>query len=142
MRQIVSAVIMMCALFVVGCSDFGVNIPDEATPFTPPEIYRQWWLDIEGCAQRYGDFNAIRWFKVPDSYLFSSAGYKSESIAAQTYFKSNVIIVRESYLLVAPIIRHEMLHILVPVKGHPRQYFRSECAKVLINNWPDDGTDN
>jgi hypothetical protein len=103
-------------------------LPDGTTPFTPPSYYTTWWAMTTACSGVTGNPQDLHWFVVPSgtSIVLDGAqlsGYWSEA--------SNRIVLRDDATNDGAVVRHEMLHALIRVGGHPRQYFVDRCGGTV-----------
>ena len=116
---------------LVACTDlFAPAFPSEAIAFVPPLQYRTWWRMTESCAGISRNFDAVRWFRVPQSAL-------PENIAARWYIDGNRIVLSSDVVRDGGMVRHEMLHVLLGrfnIRGHPHEYFVSRCGAVVACN--------
>ena len=103
-------------------------LPDGTTPFTPPSYYTTWWAMTTACSGVTGNLADIHWYVVPSgtSLILDGAqlsGYWSEA--------SNRIVLRDDARSDGAVVRHEMLHALIRVGGHPRNYFVDRCGGTV-----------
>jgi hypothetical protein len=103
-------------------------LPDGTTPFTPPSYYTTWWAMTQACSGITGNLQDVHWFVVPSgtSIILDGAqlsGYWSEA--------SNRIVLRDDATNDGAVVRHEMLHALIRVGGHPRPYFVDRCGGTV-----------
>jgi hypothetical protein len=92
---------------------------------TPPAIYARWWAMTEACSGRTGDFAAVRWFRVPGASVVKSDG---SHVGGFYQSRGDFIVVSDDLSAYDAGVRHEMLHALLGVPGHPRQQFLGSCA--------------
>lgn len=112
---------------VIGCSWITAPLPPNAERFAPPAIYTRWWAMTEACSGHSGDLAALRWYRAPGFVLTVN-----EQDAAGYYnFSENRIVLAEAYLDDGAAVRHEMLHALLRVPGHPRAQFLGACASLV-----------
>ena len=81
----------------------------------------------EACSQRSGDLGAIRWYRVPGSE-FTRDG---RPVAGYAYRYANRVVIAEASIEQGPMVRHEMLHMILREGGHPRSQFLDACASVV-----------
>ena len=104
-------------------------LPAGGVQFEAPPIFSSWWKKVEACSGRSGSLSLIQWYVVPGvrsiSYgtLIDVGGY--------TEIGTHRIVLAGEGQMVGPIVRHEMLHELLQVSGHPRRYFLEQCTGVL-----------
>ena len=100
-RRAVTAVLL--ALGITGC-DSPFEVADPA-PLDPLPQYSEWWVELESCVGREGDFADIRW-------------YEGESIVVQhreaygVWLAPDVIVMKRFYVTSQSAVKHEMLHYL------------------------------
>jgi hypothetical protein len=101
-------------------------LPD-ATRFTPPAVYARWWQLTESCSGRTASFDAVHWYRVPGRLVPFFGGFV-EGFWAQ---RGNRIVLADSVRELGATVRHEMLHALVQLPGHPEEFFVGRCAAIL-----------
>jgi hypothetical protein len=121
--------IVALAGLAVGCSDiFGPRLPGEAMLLDPiPPEFDGWWALAERCSGVQGDFEAVRWYIVPDATTIPG----SDGAAGQYHSGKHRIVVAESSVRNGYTVRHEMLHALLRGGGHPRALFLEQCGGVV-----------
>ena len=82
----------------------------------------------ETCAARQGDFDEVRWYKVPGSAVLLNG----ESVSSYWSQKGRFIVVPDSLTDAGSLVRHEMLHAILNNAGHPRAYFLNSCAGIVL----------
>jgi len=104
-------------------------LPDGAVRFEPPSVYRLWWAMTQECSTRRGAFESVDWYVVPGARSLEVEGKRVDA-----YWTSpgNTIVLAEDAVLDASLVRHEMLHSLERVAGHPRDYFLGSCGGVVV----------
>ena len=116
-----------CAATVaVACTDLTYPLPDGAIQWTPPARFALWWRMTESCSGRQGDLRAVRWYVVPNA---TSIDVDGQQVHGETI--GNRIVLADSHRLDGPLVRHEMLHALLGVGGHPRDAFLVACNDVV-----------
>ncbi len=112
---------------MAGCT-WPTELPSSARPMDVPAIYARWWAMTEACSGRSADLASIRWYRVPGGSIPNRGttvlGYYSPS--------EHEIVVSDSLVDNGAGIRHEMLHALLNVDGHPRSQFLGACADVVV----------
>ncbi len=104
-------------------------LPTGAVRFDPPAVYATWWQMVQSCSSNHGELSAVSWYQVPGTPTIpfegggSVGGYWSEA--------SNEIVLAGASTLDGGLVRHEMLHALVRVPGHPRAEFLAACAGTV-----------
>jgi hypothetical protein len=81
----------------------------------------------ESCSGRQGDFRAIRWYIMPNASTFDLDG---RQVVGAT-IGHNRIVLADEHRLNGSVVRHEMLHALLDVSGHPRDAFQVTCGGVV-----------
>jgi hypothetical protein len=104
-------------------------LPVGAVAYAPdPNLVAIWWSQVEGCSGLRGDVNAIRWYIVPDAGTFEWD--HSEAIGLYQEH-GNRIVLASAYAFRDRNVRHEMLHALIKLPGHPPEYFKVKCAGLV-----------
>ncbi len=101
-------------LLLLGCLD--TFAPQGAMPYTPPAVYRDWWVEIEACAQLTGDFDQIDWYEVPGD-RYACPAYTNG--CAGWWQPPHTIYMAETRLSDRRLVEHEMLHDLLQRSDHP-----------------------
>lgn len=112
---------------VLACRSATPPLPSDAVSFSPPAIYTRWWAMTEACSGHTGDLSALRWYRSPSSAVFVDG----ESVNGYWTSDGNRIVLAEESVDNGSDVRHEMLHALLEVRGHPRAQFLGSCASVL-----------
>lgn len=97
--------------------------PDEKIYIEPkdiPEIYPQWWAEMEKCAGRRKDFSKVKWYKYPGDFLpCKDSKERCDYLARNNLYIfgeynqwRNEIYMAEGSLLIRKHVGHEMLHAL------------------------------
>lgn len=129
LRRDLTIVACLSAAFAGACREIvDPPLPDGTQTFTPPSYYTTWWAMTSACSGVSGDLAAVQWYVVPagTSLVLDGAqlsGYWSEA--------SNRIVLRDDARSDGAVVRHEMLHALIRVGGHPRQYFIDRCGGTV-----------
>jgi hypothetical protein len=115
---------IVLAVAASACGLWRSMIPPGASQFRAPPVYSRWWSETEACSGLTEDLQAIRWFSVP-----GVAALHVGEADALAYWnrRSNVIVVADSQSGNGSIVRHEMLHALLGINGHPRAQFLGRC---------------
>lgn len=96
---------------------------DGAEPFQPPAIYKDWWVTVEACSGTTGDFSAVRWY--------TKEMLRSPTNVATSDYVLQSVVLTPAVVMDAMAVRHEMLHLLIRVPGHPPEYFNSRCGAFV-----------
>jgi len=115
---------------LVACADV-VGPPSGAVRFTPSVRYRGWWALVEACSGRRADFDAVHWYVLPNEASFQLEG---QTVNGAFFPAGNEIVLGDGEQLDGLLVRHEMLHALLPrnTPGHPREYFLGRCGDVVV----------
>lgn len=106
----------------------GPRLPAGAQRFTPPPVYARWWELTEECSGRTGRMSDVTWYVVPDANEIESSSGPADGI---WYSHVNDIVFARDANMQGDIVRHEMLHALLGVRGHPRDAFLGRCRGVV-----------
>lgn len=126
MRSLASLV-ALAALLLASCTS--VTAPafpeDELVPYEPLPQYAQWWAQLEECSGVTGELDAISWY--------SGEGFPIQ-VGDRLYYgiwwqEGNRIAVQDPED--GPTVRHEMLHALLGVVGHPPEMFVARCGSLV-----------
>ena len=120
-------VVFMVVCGLAACSLITGPLPPGAERFAPPDVYARWWAMTEACSGRSGDMRDVDWYRVPGSRFM----HDGQSVPAY-WSSSNRIVLAERVIEHGPMVRHEMLHALLHVRGHPRSQFLAACASLVI----------
>jgi len=123
------ALVCACtAAMSIACSELTAPLPSGAIEWTPPARFALWWQMTESCSGRQGDLRAIRWYVVPNVSSIDVDGEKVQGVT----FGTDRIVLAEPYRLDGSLVRHEMLHALLRVGGHPRDAFLAACDGIVV----------
>jgi hypothetical protein len=117
--------VVVCGL--VACDLITAPLPPNAVRFVPPAVYARWWAMTEACSGRSGDLGAVDWFRVPGSQF----NLGEQPVSGYWSRNANRIVLAEEGIEEGDIVRHEMLHALLRVAGHPRSQFLGSCASLV-----------
>lgn len=117
--------IVVCV--VAACRSTTEPLPPNAELFEPPAVFARWWTMTEACSGRSGDLAAVQWYRVPTS----GVPLGGEWIAGYYEPRENRIVLAAEQVDNGAAVRHEMLHSLLQVPGHPRAEFLEACASIL-----------
>jgi hypothetical protein len=119
----------MGAALLAGCERIvDPALPTDAVAFTPPPVYTRWWAMTEACSGLSGSLASVKWDVVENTSDFQLNG---ETVSGYWTAGSNTIVIAAGVRLDGSVVRHEMLHALVRVSGHPRAYFLEHCGGVV-----------
>lgn len=114
------------------CSPPTAPFPEGAVRFRPNDfMYRRWWAQLEACTGRRGSYDAVRWYRAPGDTAFRIPG-RPGVYSGAWYSRGNRIVLVQQALDWPAGVRHEMLHAVLRVGDHPREFFRERCG-TLVN---------
>ena len=126
------ASLTVCLALAVGgalaaCRDAVGPLPPDAVRLQPPAVFERWWAMTEQCSRHTGDFGAVQWYHAPGSQV------KLDGDWVQGYWTSrgNAVVLAEDFEKTGSLVRHEMLHALLRIQGHPREEFLGACAGLV-----------
>lgn len=129
MRRIVG---FLSLVALTACADIFAPgqqpLVDNAEPFEPPAIYWTWWKETEACSGKSRRMGPIDWYYVPGALLFR---YDTMTRLAGLYQSPNRITLSDGARDIPTIVRHEILHALLRVANHPREYFGVKCKGLV-----------
>jgi hypothetical protein len=105
-----------------------VEFPARAVPWSAPAQYRFWWTLTEACAARQGDMGRVQWYLWPDSGPILIGGKWYDGYWWQA---GSRILLSSGVTDDGQVVRHEMLHELLQLEGHPGEYFDERCGGVV-----------
>ena len=104
-------------------------LQSDADAFVPPAVYARWWAMVEACSGISRPLANVQWFAAQGVLLNPDGG--GEQIGGYYSLASNRIVLASSDTIEGSVVRHEMLHALVRVRGHPRGAFLERCGGVV-----------
>jgi hypothetical protein len=84
---------------------------------------------VESCSGITGSFGNVQWYAAPG--VLPSPDGDGDHVDGYWSLASNRIVLVADDTLDGGLVRHEMLHALVRVKGHPRSAFLQSCGGVV-----------
>ena len=123
-----AAAALAFAGWLCACGQDVVGPPAGIVPFTPPVRFRLYWALTEACSGHTGDYDAVRWYIVPGVDSFDLEG---QVVGAAWYGAGNKIVFADGQQIFSGLVRHEMLHALIRVPGHPRDQFLDRCGDIV-----------
>lgn len=91
-------------------------------PLDPPPIYREWFAKTEACSGRTGNFDRLRWSVVEGRSFSCPSGE-----CAGHWRTNHHIFLAGDWTMDEMVVRHEMLHDILDVTGHPDPPFGDGC---------------
>jgi len=118
----------LCATLATCRFPTGVDLPASAVAFGAPAVYARWWAMAESCSGVTGSLRDVSFLQVPGVAQFDHNG---TSVIGFWTNDGNRIVLAGDAMLDGGNVRHEMLHALIRVGGHPRDQFLSKCAGTV-----------
>jgi hypothetical protein len=118
----------LCATLATCTLTTAPVLPAGAVPLTPPAVYARWWAMTESCSGMTGPLAAISFWHVPG---VSSFRRDDKNVLGYWTTAGNQIVLAGGAALDGGNVRHEMLHALLRVGGHPRDQFLGKCAGLV-----------
>lgn len=107
-------------------------LPEEAIPYAPnPDQVANWWRQVEECSGLRGDLRRIRFYIVPDRATFL---WEGREVIGLWMERGSRIVLAAEFAFRERNVRHEMLHALTRINGHPREYFVTRCGAIVDYN--------
>jgi hypothetical protein len=103
-------------------------LPDGARAISAPAVYARWWAMTEACSRVGGAFQDVSFYEVPGVGDFVSEGRR---VVGYWTSGGNQIVLAGDAVLDGGSVRHEMLHALIRIGGHPRDQYLEKCAGVV-----------
>jgi hypothetical protein len=126
------------ALALVACiSCRGIvdpQLPPDAQRFVPPSVYARWWAMVEACSGIDRPLADVEWYAAPGP--LRNPNGTGEFVQGYWSPASNRIVLVSNDTIAGGIVRHEMLHAVVRVTGHPRSEFLQKCGGVVTCSAP------
>jgi hypothetical protein len=123
-----AALAACCAVLTTCRFPTGVELPAGSIPLAPPAVYARWWAMTESCSGMTGMLGDVAFHEVPGVAEFEHNG---STVAGFWTNDGNRIVLAGDAVLDGSSVRHEMLHALLRVGGHPRGQFLGRCAGVV-----------
>ena len=114
---------------VLGCAA-DAAAPEVYERFDPPAEYRAWFTSTEACSGLSGEFDRLRFYRVPGAEFPCPSG-----TCVARWTDDHHIYVAENYLTDEMVVRHEMLHDLIGQPGHPDPPFGPSGCGLTWNSW-------
>lgn len=104
-------------------------LPTGAIPYAPnPDQVANWWRQVEECSGLKGDLSRIRFYIVPNSSTFL---WEGREVIGLWMERGSRIVLASEYAFRDLNVRHEMLHALTRIQGHPPEYFVERCGGIV-----------
>ena len=107
------------------------RFPDDATPLDPQPQFALWWRMTQACSGLRGDLSAVRWYVQPNVETLHIPGDDDGRYAGYWWAIGNRILLTERAVTDGWLVRHEMLHALIGLAGHPRGEFVDRCGGIV-----------
>jgi hypothetical protein len=112
-----------------GCRLPTAPLPDGAVPYAPnPQSIANWWEQVEECSGLRGDLSRINFYLVPDAPTFR---WEGRDVIGLWMERDSRIVLAGDFAFREQNVRHEMLHALTRLPGHPREYFVDKCGAIV-----------
>lgn len=125
----------ICLLTTTGTScgsESGPTLPVSAQRFDAPPVYTAWWSMVEQCSGISGSLQEVSWFRVPGVWFVTvPIGGTQQSTTGYWSSAGNRVVLPGERVFEGETVRHEMLHALLRIAGHPREAFLRKCAGVV-----------
>jgi hypothetical protein len=120
---------LLLLLLVAACERAVAPVlTDGAQRFDAPPAYQLWWEMTLQCSGRRAPLSGVRWYFVPGARTVEVNG---QPYAGYWSSAGNSIVLAEAAMFDGALVRHEMLHSLIAVGGHPRHEFLGRCGGVV-----------
>jgi hypothetical protein len=125
------APIVATVLGFAACGGDGIvepPLPSDAQQFSPPAVYPTWWNMTQACSGLTGSLTAVTWYKTDAVVHDVNTG---DLVLGYWSSAGNRIVLTTASVLDGGTVRHEMLHALLRVRGHPRDQFLGKCEGTV-----------
>jgi hypothetical protein len=123
-----AATAALCVLLATCRFPTGIELPNGSVPFSPPSVYARWWAMAQSCSGVTGNLGDVAFHQVPGVPSFQ---HNDDQVLGFWTNDGNRIVLAGDATLNGSAVRHEMLHALIRVGGHPRDQFLGKCAGVV-----------
>jgi len=96
--------------------------PQGDVPLDPPPVFREWWDKTQACSGLQGNFDRVSWSVIEGPSFACSSGQ-----CAGHWRKDHHIFLASDWAADEMVVRHEMLHDLIGLPGHPAPPFGKGC---------------
>lgn len=114
---------------VLGCAA-DASAPSTHERFEAPAVYRTWFASTQACSGLTGDFERLRFYRVPGDEFACPSG-----MCVARWTDAHEIFVAEAFLQNEMVLRHEMLHDLIGHAGHPDPPFGDAGCGLTWTSW-------
>jgi len=104
------------------------EFPRNAIPWSPPVQYDFWWALTEACAGRQGNLRDVQWYLWPEP---GAIPFDGKLYDGYWWPRDNRIMLASGATDDGQVVRHEMLHQLLQLDGHPPEYFDQRCEGIV-----------
>ena len=104
-------------------------LPPDATRFVPPPVYARWWTMVESCSGFSRPLGDVEWYSAQGQ--LTNPSNSREAVEGYYSLASNRIVLLSRNTIAGGTVRHEMLHALLRVGGHPRSAFLQSCGGLV-----------
>lgn len=94
--------------------------PAGAERMDPPELYREWWAEMEKEVGRRYPMDLLSWWVVPVAPWWEP---QIGDYVVGEWFESNRIYIGGPWLMDEGLVKHEMLHAILQDTGHGHPLF-------------------
>ena len=96
--------------------------PQGDVPLNPPAVFQEWWNKTKACSGLEGNLDRISWSVIDGPSFPCSSGQ-----CAGHWRKDHHIFLAGDWAMDEMVVRHEMLHDLIGMPGHPSPPFGKGC---------------
>jgi hypothetical protein len=128
---------------IVACFVMSMFLPDDRPPrgaerMSPLDNYARWYRETATCAQLPElNYTKIEWYVVPDVISFRTSIGQKVGLWEQEPDEYSRITIAGAYVNNEMVVKHEMLHNLIRIAGHPPLYFEDRC-QLTWDTWQTD----
>lgn len=124
--------LVISAFVLTACKAPLSPLPFGAVGYSPnPDDVERWWSQVEHCSGITGDLSAVRFYIMPNSLTFT---WEGQEVIGLWIERGNKIVLASAFAFREQNVRHEMLHALLRVEGHPIEYFVEKCGHLVDYN--------
>lgn len=133
--------LVFLAILLMGCAKslhpglssapYSPTAPEHAHYNPRPIVYETWWAEVEKCSHLTGDLDSAVFFLVPEDTQIGFT-YRGD-ILLGLWIWPHYIYIDEYYEYNAAVVRHEMLHNLLQIGGHPEKYYCEMCKDYVVS---------